>query len=100
MAVTCSLTGASELKMGESSSSLFSPGGVHRVMSHPIGMKTKPRRRTGLAGGLVSAGAAGSKGPPDSYTPPPAAPRPKKGRGGGRFFLYIRTQSSRVIGGA
>jgi hypothetical protein len=58
MAVTCSRTGASELKIGESSSRL-SPGGVQRVMSHPIGMKTKPSRRTGLAGVFASAVAAG-----------------------------------------
>ena len=33
---------------------LVSPGGVQRVMSQPIGMKTKPSRRTGLAAVFAS----------------------------------------------
>ena len=38
--LTCCFTGASELRMGDNSSSLSPPGGVQRVMSAPIGMKT------------------------------------------------------------
>jgi hypothetical protein len=46
--------------MGESWSRFFSPGGVQRVWSQPMGMKTNPRRRRGLAGVLSRAVAAGT----------------------------------------
>ena len=37
----------------------LAPGGVQREWSHPIGMKTKPKRRTGLAGVWAQDVAAG-----------------------------------------
>src|SRR5438034_319788 len=93
MAVTCSLTGASELRIGESSSSFFSPGGVQRVMSHPIGMKTKPRRRTGLAGVLASAVAAGTIASSNGSASVAPIPRRNVRRGRAFFVITIRISS-------
>src|SRR2546425_13368954 len=88
MAVTRSLTGPSELRIGESWSSL-SPGGVQRVISQPIGMKTKPRRRTGLAGVLASAVAAGTI--PSRGRKGVGGRTTRRGlRWGGAFFLLVR----------
>src|SRR4051794_32747801 len=85
--VTCSFTGASELRIGESWSS-FSPGGVHRELSQPIGMKTKPSLRTGTADVLASAVAAGiiasSKGNAS------VAPMPRKNVRRGKDFFVMK----------
>src|SRR3989442_8140559 len=59
MTVSCFLTGSSGARIGDRSPSVPSPAGVQRAWSHPIGMYTKPRRRTGLAGVLACAVAAG-----------------------------------------
>src|SRR6059036_566838 len=59
MTVSCFLTGSSGARIGDRSPSVPSPAGVQRAWSHPIGMYTKPRRRTGLAGVLAWAVAAG-----------------------------------------
>ena len=47
-----SLTAVSGLSVGDNTSSRSPPGGVHRLMSQPIGMYTNPSRRSlaGLAG--------------------------------------------------
>jgi hypothetical protein len=58
--VAWSLTGASESRIGESSSSVLSLRGVHLDWSQPIGMNTYPRRRTPLAAVLEVAVAAGT----------------------------------------
>src|SRR5438128_1520927 len=93
MAVTYSLTGANELRIGESSSSLFSPGGVHRVISHPIGIKTKPNRRTGLAGVLARGVAAGTIASNNGSAS--VAPMPRRNvRRGMAFFVIIILISS------
>src|SRR5688572_22927015 len=87
--LTCSRTGASESRIKESLSSL-SPGGVQRVSSHPIGMNTNPRRRTGLAGVLAHAVAAGiiaSNNGRDSVAP--MMPRRNVRRGKALFVINI-----------
>ena len=65
-------------RIGDSSSSLSAAGGgVQRVMSHPIGMKTKPSRRTRAR--PASPPARSSPGPSRPAAAAPASPRRRAG---------------------
>ncbi len=79
--------------MGDSSRSVSCPGGVQRAWSHPIGMKTKPSRRTGLAGVLAKAVAAGIIASRRGSASVACTPF-RNVRLGSAFFVMIMTISS------
>ena len=89
MTVTLSFTGARELRIGGRSSVScppdFSVFGVQRDMSAPIGIKTYPSLRTGRAGVLSSAVAAGTIA--SSNGSASATPAPRRNLRRGNAFL-------------
>jgi hypothetical protein len=65
-------------------------GGVHRVMSQPIGMKTKPRRRTGFAAVFARGVAAGTIDSNKGSAREAPIPRRNVRRGIAFFVMIIR----------
>lgn len=93
MMETLSRTGASEARIGDSWSSV-SPGGVHRELSQPIGMKTNPSRRTGWAAVFASGVAAGTIASSSGKAMVAPMPRRKVRRGMDFFVMKLMVFSS------
>ena len=70
---------------------VFPPGGVHRLWSQPIGMKTNPSRRTGLAAVLASGVAAGTIASSNGNAIVAPTPR-RKVRRGMNFLVRIENR--------
>ena len=86
--VTCFITGASGLSVGDSAVSAPPRGGVQLVMCEPIGTYTNPSRRTGLA--AVSDWAVSDGIIASSRGRATVAPMPRKNvRRASAFFVMI-----------